>query len=136
MKPIIYIAAASIKEKYNGISMVLPTSAPKEWNISVHKPPTPILIFILIEEIYNSIAIVTIFARIMIRSAAPKPAFSTTHPSRKYIITTIVVRTDGVKTFSNVPKCFGLLFIVTSLYLNRIIFLTMVCSIEQKNKYL
>jgi len=61
---------------------------------------------VVIEDIDNPVAIVIVLARRIIKIAPSNPAFPTTQPRRRYIITPRIVSTSGVKT---PPKVFSFL---------------------------
>jgi hypothetical protein len=74
------------------------------------------------DDIERPVHSVTDLASTIINTAPRKPAFPTTHPRRKYMITPRIVSTSGVKTPPNVPKLvfFGLSFLEDAVFLRKI----------------
>ena len=71
-----------------------------------YAPPAPILIFVVIDYMESAVDSVIVNERIIIIHAPISPAFPTTHPSLKYIITPSIVSKVGVKTPPKVPNFF------------------------------
>jgi hypothetical protein len=72
-----------------------------------YAPPAPILIFVVIDDILNAVHVVIRKATIIISHAPSKPAFPTTQPSLRYMITPSIVRRVGVKTPPKVLNFLG-----------------------------
>ena len=73
-----------------------------------YAPPAPIRIFVVMEDMERAVARVITKERVIISQAPNNPAFPTTHPRRRYIITPRMVKIEGVNTPPNVPKPVGL----------------------------
>ena len=59
-------------------------------------PPAPIRIFVVMDDMERPVKVVMASANRMMPKAPTRPAFPTTHPSRRYIITPKMVSTLGV----------------------------------------
>ena len=104
LNPKIYIVTASPWEMYLGIPRLPPISSPKDLETIAYAPPEPMRMFVLTEDIDKAVQVVMRNETIIINHAPKSPAFPTTHPSRKYIITPRIVNKVGVNTPPKVPN--------------------------------
>jgi hypothetical protein len=83
--------------------MLPPTPRPRDWEIMEKAPPAPILMLVVMEDRDRPLVVVMMKDVRMMSQAPRRPAFPTTHPSRRYMITPRMVRRVGVKTPAKVP---------------------------------
>jgi hypothetical protein len=83
--------------------MLPPTSRPKDWEMMEKAPPAPILMLVVMEERDRAVNAIMRKEMSMMSQAPRRPAFPTTHPSRRYMMTPRMVRSVGVKTPAKVP---------------------------------
>ena len=81
-----------------------PTSSPRDCDMIAYAPPAPILIFVVMADIDRAVHSVIKNEIMMINHAPSKPAFPTTQPILRYIITPRIVSSVGVNTPPKVPK--------------------------------
>lgn len=83
--------------------MLPPTSRPRDWDMMEKAPPPPILMLVVMEERERAVKVVMTKERRIIKSDPRRPAFPTTQPRRRNMITPRMVRRVGVKTPAKVP---------------------------------
>jgi hypothetical protein len=78
---------------------------PRDRVIIENAPPEPILILLMIDAMERAVVVVIKKARIIISQAPASPTLPTTHPSRRYMITPMIVSNVGTYTPVSIPNC-------------------------------
>jgi len=67
-------------------------------------PPEPILILLMMDAMERAVVVVMEYATTIISQAPGSPTLPTTHPSRRYMITPMIVRSVGIYTPVSIPN--------------------------------
>lgn len=81
-----------------------PYSAPSARLIMKYAPPPLTRVFVAIAESESAVSVVIAFDATTMASAVHRPAFPTTWPKRRNMMTPRIVSVQGVKTPPKVPK--------------------------------